>query len=61
MLLTLYAEIQDAVECCVTGQRPQSGPLVAYDTVAAFYAGYVSAERHGQEVPVPVTAIAELE
>jgi predicted dehydrogenase len=56
-----YAEIQDFVECCVTGRRPQAGPLVAHDTVATLYAGYVSAERGGQEVAVPVGALADVE
>src|SRR5262250_2331371 len=56
-----FAEVQDFVECCVHGRAPQSGPLVALDTVATLYAGYVSAERSGQEVPVPVAPLAELE
>ena len=56
-----YAEIQDFVECCVSGRRPQSGALIAHDTVATLYAGYVSAERNGQEVTVPVAAFTELE
>jgi predicted dehydrogenase len=56
-----YAEIQDFAECCVSGRTPQSGATVAHDTVAALYAGYVSAERHGAEVPVPVAPLAELE
>jgi predicted dehydrogenase len=51
-----YAEIQDFVECCVSGRRPQSDAEVAHDTVATLYAGYVSAERAGAEVPVPVRA-----
>src|SRR6185436_14819829 len=56
-----YAEVQDFVECCAQGRAPQSGPLVAHDTIAALYAGYVSAERNGQEVPVPVAPLTELE
>jgi predicted dehydrogenase len=56
-----YAEIQDFVESCVSGRPPQSGPLGAHDTIATLYAGYVSAERQGQEVPVPVAPIGELE
>jgi predicted dehydrogenase len=56
-----YAEIQDFVECCVGGRRPQSGALVARDTVAAMYAGYVSAARGGQDVSVPVAATGEIE
>ena len=46
-------EIQDFVECCATGRRPQADAEIARDTVATLYAGYVSAERHGQEVTVP--------
>jgi predicted dehydrogenase len=51
-----YAEIQDFVEGCQSGRRPQSDGEIARDTVAALYAGYVSAERKGAEVPVPVRA-----
>jgi predicted dehydrogenase len=56
-----YGEIQDFVECCATGRRPQSGGLVAHDTVAALYAGYLSAERGGADIPIPVAALSELE
>lgn len=56
-----YAEIQDFMECCASGRRPQSGALLAHDTVATLYAGYVSAERGGQEVPVPTAPFAEVE
>jgi predicted dehydrogenase len=56
-----HGEIQDFVECCVTGRAPQSGATVAHDTVATLYAGYVSAERGGAEVPVPVAPLGELE
>ena len=56
-----YAEIQDFVECCASGRRPQSGALVAHDTVATLYAGYLSAERKGAETPVPIAALDELE
>jgi predicted dehydrogenase len=56
-----YAEIQDFLECCRSSRAPQSGALVAHDTVATLYAGYVSAERHGAETPVPVAPLAELE
>lgn len=55
-----YAEIQDFVECCLSGRPPQAGPLLAHDTVATLYAGYVSAERNGQEVPVPVAPPGDL-
>jgi predicted dehydrogenase len=56
-----YAEIQDFVECCASGRRPQSGALIAHDTVAALYGGYVSAEGKGQEVPVPIAPIGDIE
>jgi len=56
-----YGEIQDFLECCVAGRRPQSGALAAHDTVATLYAGYVSAERGGQDTPVPLAALAEVE
>ena len=49
-----YAEVQDFMECCVSGRRPQSDAEVAHDTVATLYAGYVSAERKGQDVQVPI-------
>ena len=49
-----YGEIQDFVECCAHGRRPQADADIARDTVAKLYAGYLSAERQGQEVPVPI-------
>ena len=56
-----YGEVQDFVECCVRGGRPQAGAVIAHDTVTTLYAGYLSAERNGAEVPVPVAALDELE
>jgi predicted dehydrogenase len=56
-----YAEIQDFVECCVAGRRPQADAVVAHDTVATLYAGYLSAERRGAETPVPVAALDTLQ
>ena len=47
-------EIQEFMECCVSGRRPQSDAELAHDTVATLYAGYVSAERRGEDVPVPM-------
>src|SRR5499427_3219115 len=49
-----YAEIQDFLEFCVSAKRPQADGEVAHDTVATLYAGYVSAELNGQDVPVPI-------
>src|SRR5262249_37357643 len=48
-----YGEIQDFLECCVSGRRPQSDADLARDTVATLYAGYASAARNGQEIAVP--------
>jgi predicted dehydrogenase len=56
-----YAEMQDFMECCASGRRPQSGALVAHDTVSTLYAGYVSAERKGADVAVPVAPAPDLE
>jgi Cys-tRNA synthase (O-phospho-L-seryl-tRNA:Cys-tRNA synthase) len=38
----------------IMDREPKSGRLVAADTVAALYAAYVSAERKGREVEVPI-------
>jgi predicted dehydrogenase len=46
------AEMQDALECAATGREPLSGVTLAADTIATIYAGYLSAERGGHEVPV---------
>jgi predicted dehydrogenase len=56
-----HGEIQDFLECCVHGRAPQSGATIAHDTVATLYAGYVSAERGGQDAAVPVAPLGELE
>jgi predicted dehydrogenase len=56
-----YQEIQDFMECCASGRRPQSGALIAHDTVATLYAGYVSAERKGAEVAVPLASADTIE
>jgi len=47
-------EIQDFMESIATGREPQSGMLAASDVVAVLYAAYVSAERKGGEVQVPL-------
>ena len=56
-----YGEIQDFLECCLDGRRPQSGAAIAHDTVTTLYAGYVSAERGGLETPVLIAPMDELE
>ena len=56
-----YGEIQDFLECCLSGRTPQSSAALAHDTVATLYAGYVSAEQAGRETPVPVAPLAAVE
>lgn len=42
-------EMSDAVDCALNPDRyPQSGPLMAWDTLAILMAGYESAEKNGQ-------------
>ena len=47
-------EIQDFMEAISTGREPKSGMLAAGDSVAVLYAAYLSAERNGREVRVPL-------
>jgi predicted dehydrogenase len=47
-------EIQDFVEAIATDREPKCGMLAASDIVAVMYAAYVSAERKGAEVEVPL-------
>ena len=35
-------ELQDFMECVATGREPQSGFRLAYDTIQAVYAAYLS-------------------
>lgn len=48
------AELQDFVSCAAENRAPQSSLELALDTTAAIYAAYLSAERHGAEVDVPL-------
>ncbi|MEX0776731.1 MAG: Gfo/Idh/MocA family oxidoreductase [Phycisphaeraceae bacterium] len=48
------AEIQDFVMSAATGRQPQSGLELAMDTTAAVYAAYVSDQKRGVEVAVPL-------
>ena len=50
-------EIQDFLECAATGRHPQSDLALAIDTTATIYAAYLSAERRGSEVEVPLLAV----
>ncbi|MFT4588178.1 MAG: putative dehydrogenase [Limisphaerales bacterium] len=46
-------EMSDAVDCALDPDRhPQSGPMMAWDTMAVLMAGYESAEKQGQFVDV---------
>ena len=36
------------------GREPESGVMLAADTVAALYAGYVSAHARGAETDIPL-------
>jgi predicted dehydrogenase len=47
-------EIQDFIEAIATGREPKSGMLAASDSVGVLYAAYLSAERKGAEVEIPL-------
>ena len=49
-------EMSDAVDCALDPDRhPQSGPLMAWDTMAILMAGYESAEKNGQFIDLTET------
>jgi predicted dehydrogenase len=46
-------EMNDAVDCALDAERfPQSGPLMAWDTMAVLMAGYESSEKDGAFVEI---------
>jgi predicted dehydrogenase len=47
-------EFQDFMECIHHEREPLSGIELARDTIATIYAGYLSSERSGAEVEIPV-------
>ena len=47
-------EIQDFIEAIAEDREPKSGMLVASDIVGVLYAAYLSAERKGVEVDIPL-------
>ena len=47
-------EMQDFMECVNENRQPKCGAALAQDTVAVMYAAYLSAERRGAEVEVPL-------
>jgi predicted dehydrogenase len=48
-----YYEMRDFVTCMQEGRQPECDLELAIDTTLAIYAGYLSADRKGQEVEVP--------
>jgi hypothetical protein len=44
--------MQDALECLANSRQPISGMELAVDTIRTIYSGYLSSERHGQEVKI---------
>jgi len=47
-------EIQDFMEAIANNREPKSGMLAASDIVGVLYTAYVSAERKGEEVKIPL-------
>ncbi|HDP36894.1 MAG TPA: Gfo/Idh/MocA family oxidoreductase [Candidatus Atribacteria bacterium] len=47
-------EVQDFMEAIANNQEPKSGMLAASDIVGVLYAAYLSAERKGEEVEIPI-------
>jgi predicted dehydrogenase len=47
-------ELQDFMTCAASGTSPQSDLDLALDTTATIYAAYLSAERRGREVEMPL-------
>ena len=47
-------EIQDFIEAIANDREPKSGVLAASDIVGVLYAAYLSAERRGTEVEIPL-------
>jgi len=47
-------ELNDFIQCYLTGKKPKSDSELGFYTVAALYSAYLSAERKGQEVVIPL-------
>jgi len=47
-------EMQDFLACISQGKKPQSDFELAADTISAIYAAYLSDERRGAEVAIPL-------
>ena len=49
-----YHEFEDFAQCLAADREPLCGGQLARDTIAVLYSGYVSAERRGREVEIPL-------
>jgi len=47
-------EIQDFMESIVSKREPKAGMLLASDVISVLYSAYVSAEKKGKEVEIPL-------
>lgn len=47
-------EIQDFIEAIDCNKEPKSGMLLASDVISVLYSAYLSAERKGEEVEIPL-------
>jgi predicted dehydrogenase len=47
-------EFEDFAQCLARNREPLCGGELARDTVAVLYSAYLSAERHGSEVEIPL-------
>ncbi len=48
-------EIQDFMESIVSGREPKAGMLLASDVMSVLYSAYISAEKKGLEVEIPIS------
>jgi len=46
-------ELNDFIDCILTGKSPQANSNLARDVIAVLYSAYVSAEKNGLEVKIP--------
>jgi predicted dehydrogenase len=51
-------EFQDFMESIFKGREPISTAELARDTIATLYTGYLSAQRSGAEVDIPIASLA---
>lgn len=52
--LGYLAEMQDFITCIAEKKKPQSDMILACDTISAIYSAYLSDERKGTEVQIPL-------